>query len=1077
MGHGGMTVLVTLIVTVIAAGVGAATGGVSGFFIGGLIGFVLSRELAVRARLKSLEDAQAHTREAQAWLAEARAWVKEVHAWLRQVAVSGSTSPGSQTMAPPEAAAESQDVARPQDAPETEVLPPLTAPEAHTAPEAQRTPTPQDVPDPQVLPPPQDVPDPQVLPPPQDVPDPQVLPPPQDVPDPQVLPPPRGAPATRAAAAPVAYESGSAARSDAPVAGAPDTRRVAVPDGGAAGRDMPAKPSTDPLTWLFNAVKNWVTTGNAPVKVGVLVSLVGVGLLLREAHRRGIIDLTIEVRLVAAAAFGLGLLAVGWRLRRRRPVYGLSLQGGGIAVLYVTLFAAYALYDVLSAVPTASAVVVVTVGAGLLSVMQDSRSLAVLGIIGGFLAPVLTYSRPEDHVYVFIFFAVLNAAIFGVAWFKTWPELNLLGFVFTFGLTFFWLSNRYEQDIWVATQPFITLFVMMYMAMPAAFAAREAPELKRLWAGSQLAGAEFFGRAWTTPLVFGTPFIGLGLQQLALGHTEYGLAVSAAALAVAQGLLSMAAHRMGPDRRELTEAYGSLGVVFAAIAAPLALDAYFTSTVWTLQGLVLVWIGCRRERRLALIAGGVLQLLAAASFADHLGESLPYPADVLPIANEYFLGAFLLAAAGLVSGWLLQRRQHPTADPSIDGIALAWGVSWWLGAGLMEIGYQLSSGRLSASLAFTVVSVGGAALASRRLRWPHLGALGLLILPALAAVLWVSLARQSHPLDLWGWAAWPVAFAVHYLFVRWREGSFPQLTTALHAGGYWLLAVLVGVEVYWQIDGVAAGVWPLVATLAALLLLADATMLARRRLAWPVTAHWRTYLTTCAGPVLVVISVAVCLAVVASDGDPSPLPYLPVLNPLLVLAGVVLVSALAWLRLEAVDGGLDAPASVGTRASTLTVLGTVASVAVRASTLAALGTVAVTTETARTVHHWFDVPWDLVSLWDSTMLQASLSVIWAVIALSGMVAGVRLARRTVWVAGASWMAVVVAKLFLVDLSSLSAVGRVVSFIVVGVLLLIVGYLAPVPPAAPDESEEDPDLVGAESSLKENSTEGAIDGSE
>ena len=112
-----------------------------------------------------------------------------------------------------------------------------------------------------------------------------------------------------------------------------------------------------------------------------------------------------------------------------------------------------------------------------------------------------------------------------------------------------------------------------------------------------------------------------------------------------------------------------------------------------------------------------------------------------------------------------------------------------------------------------------------------------------------------------------------------------------------------------------------------------------------------------------------------------------------------------------------------------------------------------TSETARTVHHWLDVPWHLESLWDSTALQTSLSILWAVIGLSGMVAGVRMARRAVWVAGASWMAVVVAKLFVVDLRNLTAAGRVVSFIVVGVLLLIVGYLAPVPPAGSEESEE------------------------
>ena len=333
-----------------------------------------------------------------------------------------------------------------------------------------------------------------------------------------------------------------------------------------------------------------MTTGNAPVKVGVLVSLIGVGLLLREAHRRGIIELTIEMRLAAAAVFGLVLLAVGWRLRRRRPTYGLSLQGGGIAVLYVTLYAAFAAYEVLPPALAASAVVVVTAGAGVLSVVQDSRPLAVLGIVGGFLAPVLTYSQPEDHVYVFGFFAVLNAAIVGVAWFKTWPEFNLLGFVFTFGLTFFWLSNRYDQDGWIGTQPFIALFVLMYMSMPTLFVVREAPGLRRMWTGSSMfcsesgrgawtgssmLDSEFVRGAWTMPLVFGTPFIGLGLQQLAIGHIEYGLAVSAAVLAVAQGALAMVARRLGADRRELAEAGASLAVVFAAIAVPAGVGCLF----------------------------------------------------------------------------------------------------------------------------------------------------------------------------------------------------------------------------------------------------------------------------------------------------------------------------------------------------------------------------------------------------------------------------------------------------------------------------------------------------------------------
>ena len=70
-----------------------------------------------------------------------------------------------------------------------------------------------------------------------------------------------------------------------------------------------------------------------------------------------------------------------------------------------------------------------------------------------------------------------------------------------------------------------------------------------------------------------------------------------------------------------------------------------------------------------------------------------------------------------------------------------------------------------------------------------------------------------------------------------------------------------------------------------------------------------------------------------------------------------------------------------------------------------------------------------------------------------MLVGGRSARRIVWVGGASLMGVVVVTLFLFDLSNTGTVARVVSFRGVGLLLLIVGYFAPVPPAATTEAEE------------------------
>jgi uncharacterized membrane protein len=99
----------------------------------------------------------------------------------------------------------------------------------------------------------------------------------------------------------------------------------------------------------------------------------------------------------------------------------------------------------------------------------------------------------------------------------------------------------------------------------------------------------------------------------------------------------------------------------------------------------------------------------------------------------------------------------------------------------------------------------------------------------------------------------------------------------------------------------------------------------------------------------------------------------------------------------------------------------------------------------RTLHHWAGVPFDLQAMFSSRLVQASFSILWMLLALGAMVIATRRAIRVAWIAGAALMASVVAKLFLVDLSGVGTVERIVSFIGVGLLMLLIGYLSPVPP--------------------------------
>jgi uncharacterized membrane protein len=106
----------------------------------------------------------------------------------------------------------------------------------------------------------------------------------------------------------------------------------------------------------------------------------------------------------------------------------------------------------------------------------------------------------------------------------------------------------------------------------------------------------------------------------------------------------------------------------------------------------------------------------------------------------------------------------------------------------------------------------------------------------------------------------------------------------------------------------------------------------------------------------------------------------------------------------------------------------------------------------RTLHHWAGVPFNLNSMTRSMLVQASLSIFWSLLALCTMVTATRMRLRSLWLTGAGLMAVVVVKLFFVDLSNVGGIERIISFIGVGLLMLVVGYFSPVPPASAKEAK-------------------------
>ena len=779
----------------------------------------------------------------------------------------------------------------------------------------------------------------------------------------------------------------------------------------------PAAPSRpDFATKAVRAVQRWFTVGNVPVKIGVLVLFAGVAALLKYGADQGWFTLPPELRLAGIAAAALGALAFAWRKRESNRTFALSLQGGAIGVLLLVVFAAFKIFGLMPAGAAFALSIVLVAGAGMLAVLQDAKSLAVFALLAGFLAPIWLSTGSGNHVALFSYYAVLNAAIVGIAWYKSWRVLNLLGFVFTFGIGTAWGLFDYAPEKYATTQPFLALFFVFYLLIPLLFARRQPASRRDFIDGC---------------LVFGMPLVVFSLQAgLMQGGTfedsRLPLAFCALGLGVLYAGLSWLLRRR-ESYDTLAHSYALLAVGFATLAVPLALSAQATACVFALEGAALAWLGLRQSRLLPQLTGAGLQLAAAVAFFIASADAASgYAPTAMPMfANAAFMSALLIAVAGFASAWAYRGR--------FGGVALLyylWGLAWWLGNGAVEILTHLGHrDEPDAMLAFAALTGWLAAEVHRRrpataLAWTTLAALA----SAVPLALWQSGAHQQPFAGHGGWA-W-LAYAVfgvrslmclrdseHRLagaaqFVWWLV--WPLVASLLLA---WLPEHVQGMGDGWQ-AGLIALPWLVVVALA---------LFRWHWLAAPLGGRfdaWRT-------PLLGTLFAALGLWWMGSlfvAGGAAPLPWIPVLNPMELAQLATLVLLLRWWMPEA---RVLPPTQI-----------------VLLSTLAFVW---ITSVVLHAVHHWGGVPWS-DSLISGSLAQTSLTVTWSVLGVLGWVIGSRRGQRMLWLGGAVLMAVVLAKLVFVDRQHLGNLLGIGSFMAYGLLCTVVGYLAPAPPRRSGQEE-------------------------
>ncbi|MEI8242139.1 MAG: DUF2339 domain-containing protein [bacterium] len=433
-------------------------------------------------------------------------------------------------------------------------------------------------------------------------------------------------------------------------------------------------------SWEYAVATNWLLRG------GIVVVVVGVGFFLKYSIEHGYLGPMARVAL--SILTGVAMLIGGVRLvGKPYHLLGQGLMGGGLAILYFSMFSASNLYHLVGVLTAFGLMALVTLVAGTLAVRLNSLLVAVLGILGGYGTPILLSTGAKNFPGLFGYMLLLGVGILGISRRRNWPLLNYLGLVLTYGLATAAIAKQYVAADFGAVLPFLAAFFVLYAAVMVLhnLAHREKAGLLELL-GIMANAMMFFG---------------LAHHVITVAYPEKYAALPALALAAFFIVLTRIFLSGGRKDRGLLYTFLALAALFTALTPPLALSRQWVTASWALQGVVMLWLAGKIESRFLRLLGSAACLLAIgrlafmdlqAQFGGRLSPETTWTA-YLKIFGERVLSIGVPIAA-LGGAWKLLRRPPAQGGlavaPENDMVSAAWqsvagGIIAVLGCGVLFI--------------------------------------------------------------------------------------------------------------------------------------------------------------------------------------------------------------------------------------------------------------------------------------------------------------------------------------------------------------------------------------------------------
>jgi uncharacterized membrane protein len=195
---------------------------------------------------------------------------------------------------------------------------------------------------------------------------------------------------------------------------------------------------------------------------GMIVVVLGVAFFLRYAFEHDWVSPLVRVLLGAAA--GVSFMAGGRALAARGyRQYGLFVSGGGLAIVFLSIYAAHAFYALLPQAPAFLLLAATAAGAAVLADREGSLALALMAVCGGFVTPFLVGGGSDAHVVLFSYDAALLVATLYLAQRRGWPWLHVVSLTMVVVTVALWADRYYSEELYLRVELFLTLFCACFV--------------------------------------------------------------------------------------------------------------------------------------------------------------------------------------------------------------------------------------------------------------------------------------------------------------------------------------------------------------------------------------------------------------------------------------------------------------------------------------------------------------------------------------------------------------------------------------------------------------------------------------